>query len=1032
MPNFTHSRDPILKRRQRLEVWIEEADRWAIREYVDIEPWAGPTGPLRLGDPWPTRDGVVEFMAEATVPEGWPLDEAHLELDLGGEARIWITDADKTERTFGLDPNHGRFPVRTRALVIRVEAVARLLYAAPNPDPRLVRARLVWADADVEAFALRLRTIHDAVEALDGHDALAPMLSAAERALAAVEWPSATAAVLGRFRDDRRIHKLWQKPADLDPHPPALTDSQRASVREATAALDADLGRLQAQYPSKGALALIGHSHVDLAWLWPVEETVRKLLRTFSTVDELLRARPDFRFAQSSAWAYEAVEKADPALFGRVREHIAAGRWSVVGGMWVEPDANLPSGESLARQLLYGQRYFRDRFGETSRIAWVPDSFGFTPGLPQLLQNAGVTSLLTAKMSWNETNRFPYDLFWWEGMSGARVLCHTFENMENAYNGNTTPSYAQTVWGHYGAAEIHPESLYTIGHGDGGGGPTPGMVAMSDVVNTLPALPALRFTTADEHFDALAESAAASELPTWVGEWYLELHRGTYTSQGRTKRLHRRAEHALVAAEALASMAHLAGGPPPPSLEAAWKRVLFCQFHDVVTGASIAEVYARTNPELETTIAEAEQVAADALAALGQHAFQQKKEEQQEKGEAPALLVANPTLAARPIRLLLDAPCDGSQQVDEGHLFLSDESVPPLGAVVLQPTPADPRELSVSETHLENSRLRVELAPDGTLASVFDKGAGREVLAGPGNALWAYADRPRNWEAWDVDENYPAFGEQLPPPERVEVVEEGPHRAALRLMTRFRDSTIVQDLRLWAGSARLDIHTRITWHERRVLLRVRFPLNVRTPAAWCETAFGAHARPTHRNTLFEQARFEVAAHRFVMLEEPGYGAAVLNDGRYGHSIEGNTVGISLLRSPAHPDPYADEGEHQFTYSLFPFEGSWHEAGVMREAQDLNRPLDAVPAAVSGEPWRAATLSGVPLALGALKGAEDGDGLVLRAYEPHGARGAIGLQLPGGWAATGALDGLEDPAGPPAEHAGPFEIVTWKLDASANR
>ena len=1022
MAHFTLTRDPAVKRRQRLVAWIEEAERWAPRDYVDVEPWEGSGGPLRLGDAWPTRDGVVSFSAQAVVPDGWALDETYLDLDLGGEARIWITDADGHERTFGLDPNHGRFPVRTRTLAIRVEAVARLLYAAPNPDPRIARARLVWADAEVEAFALRLRVIEDAVDALAGHDALAPLLSAAERAVASVRWPSATAAVLGRYRDDRRVHKLWQKPAGLDPHPPALSDDQRASLRQATARLDADLDALRAQHPSRGAIALTGHSHVDLAWLWPVEETVRKLLRTFSTVDELLRSRPDFRFAQSSAWAYQAVEDADPALFERVREHIEAGRWDVVGGMWVEPDANLPSGESLVRQALYGQRYFRDRFGQTARLAWVPDSFGFTPGLPQILQQAGLTSLMTAKMSWNETNRFPYDVFWWEGIGGARVLCHTFENLENAYNGNTTPSYARTVWDHYGAAEVHPESLYTIGHGDGGGGPTPEMVDQAEVVNRLPALPALRFTTAHEHFDALAESAAATELPTWVGEWYLELHRGTYTSQGRTKRLHRRAEHALVAAEALASMAHVAGGPPPPSLEAAWKRLLFSQFHDVVTGASIAEVYQRTNPELEATIAEADQVARDALGALGTQAFKPADHE--------ALLVANPTLAERPVRLVLDAPCAGSQPVEGGHLYASSETVPPLGAVALRPRPAAPAELGASPTHMENKHLRVELAADGTLASVYDKRAGREVLAGPGNALWAYADRPRNWEAWDVDETYPAFGEPLPAPETAEVVETGPHRAALRLTTRFRDSTIVQDLRLWAGSARLDVRTRIEWHERRVLLRARFPLAVRASTALCETAFGVQARPTHRNTRFEQARFEVPAHRFVVVEEPGYGAALLNDGRYGHSIQHNEIGLSLLRSPAHPDPYADEGAHEFTYSLFPFQGPWHQAGVLAQADDLNRPLDAAAAAVSGEAWQAATLAGVPLALGALKGAEDGAGLVLRAYEPYGARGPVRLGLSGGWGVSGALDGLEDAAGPPADHAGPFEMVTWKLDAAS--
>jgi alpha-mannosidase len=355
------------------------------------------------------------------------------------------------------------------------------------------------------------------------------------------------------------------------------------------------------------------------------------------------------------------------------------------------------------------------------------------------------------------------------------------------------------------------------------------------------------------------------------------------------------------------------------------------------------------------------------------------------------------------------------------------DEVPGLGArAVVDPQPVPG--LSVSESHLENAHVRVELADDGTLARVLDKRAGREVLDGRGNQLWAYVDKPRAWDAWDVDAGYPDQAEEIRELASLEVVERGPHRAAIRLRRRFRSSVIEQDIRLWANSPRVELRTRLDWHDRRWLLKARFPVAVRSPFATFETAFGVVARPTHRNTSWDAARFEVAGHRFMDLSEPGYGVALLNDGKYGHDVLGSELGLSLLRSPVHPDPLADEGEHLFTYALCPHPGSWLEGGVLAEAEDLNQPLRArTVRAERGGTWQPLRLEGPALALGCLKPLEDGDGLVLRVYEPQGARGTAALELPERWRAGGELDLLERPVGPHDPLIRPFQVRSWRLE-----
>jgi alpha-mannosidase len=996
------------QRREWLGVRVDELRGWLHRAWLDLADWTWDGRPVALGAAWPERTGVRRLAHRpVTPPPEW--DVRRLLLDLGGEGLVRLRYADGARDAFGLDSEHRAFPVRGEPFAIEADVVARLRFGMPNREPRLARARVVWLDAELEALVRRLALVHEAATELDDHEAAPGLLDAAARALRELRWPSSTGPYVARQADTPLLANVWELPAGIDPHPPGLDEDARRSVAAAAAVLDRELAALAARHPPAGALLLTGHAHLDLAWRWPLEETRRKAQRTLWTQVGLLDRHPELHFNQSTAQVYALLEEDDPELLERVRAHAARGRLEPIGGMWVEPDCNMPSGESLVRQLLYGQRYFERTFGRTHTVCWMPDCFGFTPALPQLLRGAGIRHFLTIKLSWSETNPFPHDLFWWEGLDGSRVLAHMFDNPDLGYNGRVGPRSALGTWRGYRGREVHAESLLAVGYGDGGGGPTEEMVERARALEGFPALPEQRFGRVDEFFARAEASAGERPLPVWAGELYLELHRGTLTTQGRTKRLHRRAERDLGAAEALGALCALAGGAEPESREDDWRVLLRNQFHDILPGSSIREVYEDAEGELEGVVARAGAAIDASLGELGERLA----------GDDDAVLVANPDLSPRPLRLVLD---DGSALTAPGELAGLEV------AVVAAVEPAEPA--SAQDGVLDNGLVRVELAPDGTLASVFDRRAGREALAGRGNQLWAYVDKPRAWDAWDLEATYHDDGEELPPADEISVVEPGPHRAAIRIVRRFRDSGVVQEVRLWAGSARVDVHTRLDWHDRRWLLKVRFPVAVRSPRATFETAFGVVERPTPRNTSWDEARFEVPGHRFADLSEPGFGVALLNDGRYGHHALGSELGLSLLRSPIWPDPLADEGEQELTYALYPHAGGWLDGGVLAEAEDLNRPLPARRTrAAAGGSLRPLRVTGLPAGLGALKPLEDGGGLLLRVYEPQGARGSVGLELPRGWEADAELDLLERPQGPPGWELGPFQVRSWRLRRS---
>ena len=555
----------IDQRLERLRARRRELAFWRISESRDVEGWRREGAPIALHAPWPRHDGAVAFAAQGAAPDEWPLEETRLALDLGGESLLTLAYEDGENVSFGLDVNHQEFPLAGRRFVIRAESVARHPFGQPVANPRLQRAALIRLDLALVRFADLIAIVVEAAETLGAHEAAPHLVEAAEAALRAIDWPSTTADYIARVASAPSQQAIWRRPpTSADPAP--LNDRERASVAAAEVALRARLVALQRRFPPQGEVAMTGHAHIDLAWLWPYEETRRKLRRSFHTALALMRQAPDFRFNQSSAQFYAQIEADEPALFAAIAERIAAGQWEPTGGMWVEPDTNMPCGESLARQILYGQRYFERAFGARHRVCWLPDCFGFSPALPQLLRQGGIDSFLTIKVTWSETNKFPHDLFWWEGLDGSRVLAHTFDNPVNGYNGEARPGCIGPTWANFRAKTRHPETLLAIGYGDGGGGPTPQWLDNERLMRELPALPRARWARVDDFFARAHETAAATKAtPTWRGEIYLELHRATLTTQSGVKRRHRRAEAALIAAETAASLACLLGAPAPPA-----------------------------------------------------------------------------------------------------------------------------------------------------------------------------------------------------------------------------------------------------------------------------------------------------------------------------------------------------------------------------------------------------------------------------------------------------------------------------------
>ena len=792
----------------------------------------------------------------------------------------------------------------------------------------------------------------------------------------------------------------------LDTRDPIGGDAFYASVPAALETLKR--GIAAAGDPMDAVIVGIGHAHIDVAWLWTLGQTMRKSGRTFSTALRLMEQFPDYTFSQSQAQLYAYTEQNYPELFAQIKERVAEGRWEVMGGTWVEPDINAIGAESLVRQFLLGRGYFHRHFGNVDTpVLWLPDTFGYSWALPQLIKQAGMKYFITHKMSWNQYNQMPNQIFWWQGLDGTRVLTHflttpsdwTYLPHATTYNATVSANEVFGSWKNFLQKETYDELLMAYGYGDGGGGPTREMIENVETLKNFPGAPHVRPGTIREYMGRI-EDEIADDLPVWNGEFYLEYHRGTYTSQARNKRGNRKSEFLMHDAEFLAALAAVATdfAYPHEAVNKAWELICLNQFHDILPGSSIGAVYEDSDKDYATIRELGEKVREDALAALAQTL-----------PADTAVVAANTTsFGGRRIGLLEGSLSGGladaggspvvTQSVDGGTLVELGDLAPysVTGLRATGSSAASNSQLSVTQTGseivLENALVRVELNAGGDLARVYDKETGREVLADGevGNALLAFEDRPMNFDAWDIDIFYEDRTEKIEGVESVTVTEQGPLRVAVEVARKYRSSTIRQRIYLYADSKRVDFDTWIDWHEQHTLLKAAFPVTVMSPAATFDVQWGNVERPTHSNTSWDWARFETCAHKWADLSETGYGVALLNDCKYGYDIHENVIRLTLLKSATNPDANADQGEHLMTYSLLPHTGDWH-GEVIPEAYDLNDPLILRRLSGGGSGAALSSLVSVDapnVVIETVKLAEDGNGVIVRFYEDQRARGSV--------------------------------------------
>ncbi len=786
-----------------------------------------------------------------------------------------------------------------------------------------------------------------------------------------------------------------------------ITDDEAfdESVKKASRYLRAGLKEFQGSQ-GWGKIVLTGHSHIDTAWLWPLRETQRKCARTFSTVLQYMEQYPEYLFSQSQPQLYEYVKEHYPELYARIKKQVKAGRWEICGAGWIEEDNNVPSGESLIRQFLYGNRFYEREFGVRSRVAWLPDSFGYTWSLPQILKKAGIDYFVTSKIGWCEYNKeFPYSYFWWQGVDGTKIFAYL---PKLNYNGNLVPKDIREQWKGFKQKDLVDETAFSFGWGDGGGGPTIEMLETGKRLKDFVEIPKLEFGMTEPFLDRVNEKTPHEAMPVWNGELYLELHRGCQTTQARTKRYNRKCESALRAAEFASAWASLHRQPyPQKALYDAWKTVLLNQFHDILPGSSITEVYTDAEAMYAEALESAHRAQNDALKHLAQRI--------DTRGEGVPVVVTNSCSWARtdvveiPLPkgvsassvAVIDAsgeliPCQVSGTGKDKKLVFLARQVPSMGYATYWIRKAGKGEeisnpISADNKTLENGYVRLRFNRKGQISSIYDKWHKREIVpkGQAANVLRMYHDRPSQWEAWDVDYNYKAKFDDLDGLESIEILESGPVRAVVHMVRKGENCTLTQDITIYRHTPRIDFKTHADWREKRRLLKAIFPVEVLSPKATYEIQFGAIERSTHENTMYDRAQFEVPAQRWADLGETGYGVSLLNDCKYGYAIKGNEMSISLLRGTILPDQQADEGEHDFVYSVFPHGGSWQESGVVRNAAELNTPLMAIEVEAQKGPLPPnASLVSVNrenVIIDTIKKSEDGKELMIRLYEAHGQR-----------------------------------------------
>ncbi len=777
-----------------------------------------------------------------------------------------------------------------------------------------------------------------------------------------------------------------------------------ASLREASDYIDEALYSEMAGY-SDVIATCIGHTHIDVAWWWTVAQTREKVGRSFATVLKLMEEYPNYKFMSSQPQLYYFLKERYPELYAQVKERIREKRWEPEGGMWVEADCNLTSGESLVRQFIHGKRFFLEEFGLDNRVLWLPDVFGYSGALPQIMKKCGIDYFMTTKLAWNQFNKVPYDTMLWRGIDGTEVLTHLITTLGvnqpikdffTTYNGMLHPDAIMGGWMRYQNKDINNDILVSYGYGDGGGGPTREMLETSRRMEKgIKGIPKVRQEFSRTYFEELWERVKDNRrLPVWEGEFYFEYHRGTYTSMARNKRSNRKSELGLMDLELLSVLAEERLAYPAEELDAMWKTVLLNQFHDILPGSSIREVYEVTKKEYEQITAQREALAKERMEALadggaGITIFNTTGMERSDVvmlGDVAGEALADENGAVYPV-----------QQTADGAIACV-EHLPSKGyrsyTVRKEAAPVETPFVLTDDHHLETPYYRITLDENGLFTGIFDKENDREVLkqGERANLMRMYEDKPIYYDNWDIDIYYTEKFWDVDALDHMEWTELGPVRATLELTRTISNSLIRQKIHFYAKNRRIEFETYVDWKEHQHLLKVHFPVDVHTDEATFDIQFGNLTRKVHQNTSWDKARFESCGQKWMDLSEGHYGVSLLNDCKYGHSVKDSNMALTLIKSGIEPNPMTDYEEHFFTYALYPHAEGWRAAGTVREAYMLNQPLLAVEKGTKAGKYSFASVDKDNVILETVKAAEDGNGIILRLYESENAKTKVCLTV----------------------------------------
>jgi alpha-mannosidase len=938
---------------------------------------------------WSKKQGHTWFAARVTVPESARGKTFVLRFSSQWQERPGSTDPQclayldgKTAQA--IDGNHTE-------LVIARDAV-------PGTSRVLMVNAFTFFDRPLVGFKVEYLVRHEAAEKLY-FDLQTPL----EVAMCLTQTDGRRHAILNLV--DQALHALDRRGA--------ITPEFDASIPAAKAIADKIYAIVDTE--AQPLISAVGHTHLDVGWLWRVMHTRDKTGRSFATILSLMEEYPDFVFMYNQSVLFNFLKQDYPDLWEGVMAKVRNGQFEIEGAMWVEPDVNIVSGESLVRQIMRGRKFHMKEFGVTPKVVWLPDTFGYSANLPQIMERSGLDYFVTSKLSWNDTDRHPYDTFFWRGIDGTKTKAqlittqrHDSDAIFTTYNSDLSTSEVIGAWKRYEPKAANDEVLVCYGYGDGGGGPTRAMIERGlRFERGIPGAPRMKLEGIVPFLERLGPrmDADASRFPLWDGELYLELHRGTLTTIAKNKANNRQAERVLRETEFLQALAFatIPGSVyPHDTIEKFWETVLINQFHDILPGTSIPEVYVDSDAEYATLFSSLASANGLWVSAATQITGQKSGELKllnftgHERTALVALDLAQDqaglALAANGTNLPLQRleRADGAIQL--GALVSSIPSLGWTGAQLLATSaPKVETTLSVSEKHLENAKIRVTFDANGEILSIFDKQHEREVIASgqTANRLVAYEDKPMNWEAWDIERYF----EQQPWPlaqtaAKITVVETGPYRAAIRVERTYLASKVIQIISLEDGARQIGFDTFIDWQERRTVLKVTFPLDLNTCDIRSEIQFGHVKRATHRNTTWDRARYEVSMHRWIDMSEANFGVALLNDCKYAYDAHDQTIRLTLLRSPNFPNPQADMGEHRIRYALMVHEGVSDLEVVPVAAEALNNAiavLGALQPVSAASPAANASFSFAKVDCGnvtleTVKKAENSDHLVLRVFE----------------------------------------------------